>query len=122
MKMYLTSNYITLSRNLNGPGLLVHRSTGNEYIHLTFHKCVSFDEELEVVDPVPDQNVINRERIQFRIQIGNSDSALFKTCSVHEDSVTLTNLPVPDNTEIWISCSVKNKYCVYGHVTKNAQK
>ena len=107
--MRLTHNYQVLTRNHNGPGNIVHKAEEDEFVHLTIHKCVVLDEDFE--------NVGNNE-ITFRIHIGTSSSAIQKKINCCEECITIKNLHVCRNEEIWISCSERNQFCVYGNSSK----
>lgn len=109
--MFITNNYALLTRNNDGPGLQVHACSSKEFVHLTFRKCKSLDNDFDVVGG----NVV-----EFRIMIGNSDVAILQKMDVAQDSILVPNLPVNSGEEIWVACTERNQYCVYGHTTKHS--
>lgn len=112
--MHLTSHYELLTRNMNGPGVLVHTATRDESVTIVVHKCGNFDtNDFEVVT--------NDEYVTFRVQVGNQNLGLTKRVAVTENVVTFTDLPIKCGEEIWVASSMVNKYCVYGY-TKRMSK
>tara|TARA_A100001015_G_C14963639_1_gene701981 strand:+ start:106 stop:447 length:342 start_codon:yes stop_codon:yes gene_type:complete len=107
--MFLTNNYIILTRSYNTTGTFVHKSESDEFLHLRFNRCKNMDYENVAVKDVTDNEV--------RINVGkNSASLLLKLEG--KDQVEINNLPVAATEEVWVATTCPHIYCVYGYVTK----
>lgn len=109
--MHLTSHYVLLSRNMQGPGVQVHTASQDEYITLTIHKCNDFDTNDFV-------EVNNDNDVTVRVQVGTSNVAITKSFRATENEIRFTDLPVKCGEDVWIATSNPNKYCVYGYSMK----
>jgi hypothetical protein len=104
---HITNNFAFLNRSFNGSGVKVHTTAdGQEYVTLTFSKCVSTDLDFVMIDNPP-------PICYFRIMVGDANVSLIKKVEFEKD-LTVPNIPVKSGQEIWIACNVINEYCVYG--------
>ena len=108
--MFLTHNYVVLNRTFDGPGLQVHHANKSGFVNITFERCSTFD--FHVVE------VVN-EQTEFRIQIGNNNSGIMRKLTNGEENLTIRNLPIDKDEQIWIATNKPNKFCVYGYISDN---
>tara|TARA_B110000046_G_scaffold182111_2_gene215474 strand:- start:65 stop:406 length:342 start_codon:yes stop_codon:yes gene_type:complete len=101
----LSEGYVVLHRDFNGPGVLVHRATADEYVTLLCAPTTS------LVDGPEKQATV-------RIHVGRLPTALHVSTSSESIQIVAPNLPILAGDEVWVACSAPNACLLYGFTSK----
>ena len=109
----LSNNYQLLSRPLNGPGVHVHTANRDEFMNITIQQVSTLDDDFHQVE----RN--NQETIQVKLFIGKRNMALNYEFGINLTSFQISNIPIYEGEEAWISISKPNTYCAFGFSKKS---
>lgn len=109
MSWGLSNDVTVISRNMNGPGNIVHKASRDEFVTL----YAARSESLEAADNV----VVERAATEntLRLIVGEQEHALVFPAAT---GVLISNLYVYAGTELWISCNSPGVYAIYGTTSK----
>ena len=99
-----------MTRGFNGPGVLVHKASKDEYVTLMSAPVQDMDGDRG------DRHTDNQPKV--RISVGRYATALHVSVSVDSVKVVAPNLPVGAGDEIWVACSIPNEFLIYGFTSK----
>ena len=110
MKSSLSEGYVFLTRNFNGPGVLVHTAIEDEYVTLMAAPVQDMDGDFVARN--------DNQQTKVRINVGRCAMALHLSVLSDGVKVIAPNLPVLVGDELWVACSAPNEFLIYGFTSK----
>lgn len=105
----LSEGIVSVDRSMNGPGVLIHRATRDEFVHLKFVAGEQLSDGI-VMPEAP-----NLEQ-RIRLVVGHATHAI-----TLEPPFAIDNLYVYEGDEIWAAATVPNALVATGFATTRSR-